>query len=193
MSDFFALLNFPRTLVIDSTDVDEVWRNLTKEIHPDGKTTQEGESERGTATAELNEARRVLSDPFFRLEHWLTLRSPGFSKSIAISPDLMEMFSAVNDLLTKADDVIGKLKITTTELGKAVLARGAVSVQLGIQENLGIFREKLEALANEFPELESAGDRGEFAPAISTLGRLTFLRKWEKECQNRLLDLIAIG
>ncbi len=193
MSDYFALLNFPRQLVIDSADVDEGWRNLTKEIHPDGKTDQGNESENGTATAELNEARRVLSDPFLRLEHWLDLRNPGFSKSIAIAPDLMEMFSEVNDLFTRADDVIGKLKIATTELGKAVLAKGAVSVQLGIQRYLGIFREKLDALVDEFPELERAGDCKDFVPAISTLGRMTFLRKWEKECKNRLLDLIAIG
>lgn len=177
MRDFFALLGLPVRISIPPDDVENSWRVLTKE----------------SSSADLNEARRVLSDPFLRLEHWLELRSPDFSKSVAIDPDLMSLFSSVNSLLANTDDLLRKLRSASTELGKAVLTKSAIAAQLEIQNLLAGFREMMDDLINEFLELEAAGDRGDYQPAITALGRMTFLRKWEKECQNRLLDLIATG
>ncbi len=177
MRDFFALLSLPVRITISPDDVDEAWRSRTGE----------------TLSADLNEARRVLSDPFLRLEHWLELRSPGFSKSVAIDPDLMSLFSKVNSVLAGTDELLGKLHAASTELGKAVLTKSAISAQLNVQNLLADFRVMTDDLIGQFSDLERAADKENYEPGIATLGRMTFLRKWERECQSRLLDLIATG
>ena len=194
MSDFFTLLNLPTSLSTDISDVDEAWRAKTKALHPDSVVDAAPlASDDGGISAELNEARRVLSEPVLRLEHWLGIQTPGFSKSVAIDSDLMDIFSEVNTALAKADEIIGKLAASTTDLGKAVLAKGAISAQLEIQGLLAGFRKKTDDVVSRFSEFGNAGAVGNFDPGISALGRLNFLKKWEKECQDRLLALISLG
>ena len=52
-----------------------------------------------------------------------------------------------------------------------------------------IQQEKAERL-DRFPEFEKKGNGGEFTEAVEVLGQLKFLRKWEQQCQERLLSLL---
>jgi len=192
-SDYYALMGLPVSLSLESKTVDEAWRTKTRVVHPDLKADGTSGDETTENAAGLNEARRILSDPLLRLEHWLDLKIAGFPRATAIDEDLLCLFSEVNAALARADDLIQKRAATTTELGKAVLAGDAVSAQLAVQDLLGSLRKKSAEIVDQFSAFEAAGDRGDYDPGVRALGRLTFLKKWEREGQKRLLDLIAIA
>jgi hypothetical protein len=51
-------------------------------------------------------------------------------------------------------------------------------------------REEKESRIARFPEFEKAASEDHFDAAVGTLGQLKFLRKWEQQCQERLLTLL---
>ncbi|MEM6280373.1 MAG: hypothetical protein AAF733_12905, partial [Verrucomicrobiota bacterium] len=81
-------------------------------------------------------------------------------------------------------------KKATTALAQALLSKEAVAAQLAIQECLGSLHSRKEEHVGEYPLFEDEAKRIEFTKAGSTLAQLKFLRKWEQQCQDRLLRLI---
>jgi DnaJ-domain-containing protein 1 len=51
-------------------------------------------------------------------------------------------------------------------------------------------REEKESRIARFPEFEKAASEDHFDAAVGTLAQLKFLRKWEQQCQERLLTLL---
>ena len=190
MSDYFSLLGLPTQLVLKEESIEDSWRKLAKESRPG---TDSSDDSVEPASSDVNEARRVLLDPFLRLEYWLELlRSTPLEKSTAIDEDLMDLFSRVHTAVNAADKAIKQQSAATTALGKALLAKDSISAQLAIQNLLGILRDESEKVFSRFPEFETLAESNDFNSAISALGRLRYVRKWEKECQDRLLALIAL-
>lgn len=183
MTNFFALLGLSESLSLDPDAVENSWREKSSTI---------GDSaDASNSAADLNEARATLSDPTRRLAHWLALRAPGAPLDRRIDPALMDLFAAISPVLETTDQVLTRLRRTTTALAKAVLTREAIHAQLKIQELLQEIRPLRTAISDQFASIEEAGKAEDYQPAARALGQLKFLKRWEEQCQERLLALIA--
>lgn len=174
MSNLFAILDLPESLILESGDIEASWREKTRA----------GES------GELHEARATLTDPVRRLEHWLQLRKVEAPRGSSMPPRTMDLFSQIHGVLSETDAVITKLKSSTTALMRAVITKSAVQAQLKLQECMQQIQQEKAARLDRFAEFDKLGDAGEFAEAVEVLGQLKFLRKWEQQCQERLLSLL---
>lgn len=182
----FATLNLPVSLTLENSSIEEAWRTATSEKHPD----LNADESQPDSIREVNQARSILSDPVSRLDHWLTVRSPDRQRASSIEPGLMDLFSRIDADLGKTDSVLSRHRRATTALTKALLTKEAVAAQLSIQESLQKITRKKQAIFDRFPEYEAMAAKGDFSEAEKGLNQLKFLRKWESQCQERLLSLI---
>lgn len=176
--DPFSILGLPRTLTPDPEAVEQSWRERTRD------------SGEGDEMQELHRARALLSDPVSRLEQWLRLHDVSPERGSAIAPEMMDLFSRLHEVLAETDEVIARMKQATTALTRAVHQKAAVGAQLRIQECMQRIQGEKGSRTDRFPEFETAAEHSEFAAAAETLGQLKFLRKWEQQCQERLLSLL---
>jgi hypothetical protein len=129
-------------------------------------------------------------DPVERLGYWLQKKEIEPQREAGVSADLMDLFMELNGVLADADTVIDRHRKSTTALARATLAKEAVSAQLRIQDSMGqLQRTKAETL-ERFPEFEASAEGNHYRDALEALSRLRFLRKWEQQCQQRLLALM---
>ena len=177
------------SLLVTPEEIESAWLTLCKEKHPDAK--KRGDLSR--ESAEINEAREVLSQPSRKLEHWLNLqgKKSASSKYSAVSDSLMDLFSRIGKCLGDADAVLVDLEKSTTALGRSLHTERALDAQLNLQAQLREITEFIQAAASRFPQFEKEAQENQFDNAATTLGELKFLQKWEAECQKRLLALIA--
>jgi len=74
-SDFFSFLDLPRKLNIDMARLDERYRTLSRQFHPDFFYNATPAERRVSLerSSFLNDAYRALRDPIKRIEYLLTL------------------------------------------------------------------------------------------------------------------------
>jgi molecular chaperone HscB len=73
--DFFSLFNLPRRFQIDGTALEQVYRDLQSQVHPD-KFAHLSEAERRRSmqlATRVNEGYQALRDPLLRARYLLTL------------------------------------------------------------------------------------------------------------------------
>mgnify|MGYP001300097618 FL=1 len=177
MTNYYALLGLPESLSPDPASIESSWR------------AQSGTA--AGADAGPNEARATLSDPVTRLAHWLALRSPEGTADRTIAPVLMDLFSKISPTIETTDALLTRHRKATTALARAVLTKEAIAAQLQIQALLQQIQPLRDAIVNQFPEFETNATRGDFQKAFQALGQLKFLKRWEMQCRERLLSLIA--
>ena len=98
MTDYFALFALSRRPWLDLEKLEEKYRELARETHPDQST------QRSSDFAEVNEAYRTLRDPKSRLQHLLTLEGYPQSGSTAEVPtDLMDLFMKIAPALANTN------------------------------------------------------------------------------------------
>lgn len=182
----FATLGVPDRLVLDSATIEERWKDATLQSHPD----RQSENEATGQFAEVNLARSILEDPARRLEHWLKQKAPELTPDRTIAPELMDLFSTLSQTLATVDDVLSRHQKASTALAKALLAKEAIQAQLDIQSCLQQILPLKTSILDRFEFFELEATNGNFEEASRGLGQLQFLRKWEQQCQNRLLALI---
>ncbi len=180
MTNPFARLGLPESLLLDPASVEDAWRDLRR----DGKTDEEAE-------ASGNRARTLLSDPVSRLAAWLDLKAPDAAPDRAVAPELMDLFANIGPVLASTDTLLARHRKATTALARAVLAKEAVAAQLGVQGLLQEIQPLKAALTERFPEFERDAASGEFAGSLRALGQLKFLKRWEEQCRERLLALLS--
>ena len=186
MTNYFALLGLPEALSLDPEVVETSWREKSRSL-----ADSSSGSEAPLDHPDLNQARSTLADPALRLAHWLALRAPDSPADRSIDPSLMDLFSAISPVLEKTDKLLASHRRATTALTKAMLTREAIDVQLQIQELLQRIQPLRSSLTGQFDDLEKAGGEDDFQPATRALGQLKFLKRWEEQCRERLLSLIA--
>jgi molecular chaperone HscB len=110
VTDYFALLAQPHRPWLDLEKLEEKYRELARQTHPD-------QSDRGTNEfAEINEAYRTLRDPKSRLQHLLALKGHSLAISTTEVPaDLADLFMKIAPALTRKDK--NALDILSQELG----------------------------------------------------------------------------
>ena len=188
MANLFEVLSLHCSLLISNDEIDAAWRRLSQEFHPDVGNDQDME-----LSAQINSARSYLLTAAGRLDAWLEANdATSTSRNAAISSEMMDLFSAIGKILEKADQTIKSLKQSQTALAKSLLTGTALEVQLKLQTSLAKIANVTSTITDRFPEFEKFGLEGDFKEATTALGDLKFLQKWEKECQQRLLELISI-
>lgn len=73
MTDYFALLGFPRAFDINEKAVHQAYLAAQHTAHPDRQTDPSARMAALQASADLNQAYRILKDPLQRAEHLLAL------------------------------------------------------------------------------------------------------------------------
>ncbi len=192
MPNFFTILDLPESLSLESEAIEAAWESRTRQERPDLSTGENREGDRDSDPADLHQARAVLSDPVERLAHWLEQKGVESPRGTSIEPDLMDLFSRLHDILATVDSLLSKHQQATTALTKAMLTKEAVTSQLELQNCLQEIQTKKQNVIDQFPLYESEADQQRFTSALEGLAQLKFLRKWEQQCQDRLLGLIEI-
>lgn len=177
MSDPFADLGLPVALDLEPALVENAWRERCRDS--------------GAESDAVNSARACLSDPVLRLESWLTLLDPDGVPDRSLSPGLMDLFARIGPVLSSTDDLLARHRKATTALARALLAKESVASQLAVQGLMQEIQPLKTALTERFPDYEHAAASGEFSGARQALGQLKFLRRWEEQCRDRLLALLA--
>lgn len=183
MANLFAALGLAETLLLEPEEVRSAWQALAK----DAPSAEATEPDRGS---EIHLARGVLTDPVSRLGHWLEIHEVEPSRGAAMEPDFMDLFSQIHTALEKADSVYKRHQTATTALAKALLSKEAIAAQLAVQDCLGEIHGKKSQRIEQFAIFEQNAESGDYEAASATLGQLKFLKKWEQQCQERLLQLI---
>ena len=184
-ADYFSFLGLPRRLNIGAEDLDQRFRALSRQFHPDYFYNATPAERRASLerSSYLNDAYRTLKTPISRVEYLLQLeglaaRSPE-EASKQVPPDLLEEVFALNEEL----DEIRDMRASGTPSGdlKARLeeARGP------IEEKRAAHEAQLEELSAKWDTLV---DRG--APAAERRPVLEALRERVLE-RNYINNLLA--
>jgi len=187
----FDLLSLPPSLTVPQEEVDAAWRAASQIHHPDAPSS--GDREAGADL--VNQARARLSKPAGRLQEWLQARkAPPPPRAASLPDEMMALFSRVNAALGEADKALGLNRGAQTALARSLLTAQSLRAQKRVQEQLGEITLQTARIArDQFVELERESlETGDFDNAYQVLGTLKFLEKWEKECQRRLVELIAL-
>jgi molecular chaperone HscB len=103
--DFFKFLGLPRALVIDATDLERRFRDLSRKFHPDFyyNATPAERLASLEHSSYLNDAVRTLRNPITRIEHLLAIEGLPPAKSeegtAKVPPSLLEEVFALNEEL----------------------------------------------------------------------------------------------
>lgn len=107
-ADYFSFLGLPRKLMVGAADLEQRFRTLSRQFHPDffyNATTAERRASLERSSY-LNDAYRTLRQPASRIEYLLKLEGLGASHpheaSTQVPPGLLEEVFALNEEL---DDI----------------------------------------------------------------------------------------
>ena len=160
-SDFFSFLDLPRKLNIDMARLDERYRTLSRQFHPDFFYNATPAERRVSLerSSYLNDAYRALRDPITRVEYLLKLEGLApkneHEASRQVPPALLEEVFALNEEL---DEIRGqRTSGAPAEVWQPRLERA----RLPIERKRAEHEAELKALAGEWDTLvDRAGDDG---------------------------------
>ena len=181
MTNPFAILGLPESLLLDPAAIESSWR----EHHRESEAASAGDA------SAHNRARALLSDPVSCLAAWLEVKAPEIAPDRSIPPALMDLFAKIGPVLARTDALLARHRQTTTALARALLTKDCITAQLEVQALLQEIQPVKATFLDRFAAFEKAAEHEDFAAAAAALGPLKFLKKWEEQCRERLLALIA--
>jgi molecular chaperone HscB len=110
LTDFFSFLGLPRKLNIDAADLEQRYRALSRQLHPDYFQNASAAERRLSLerSSYLNDAYRTLKNPINRIEYLLKLEDmmerDGRNGSQKVPPALLEEVFALNEELDEIRD-----------------------------------------------------------------------------------------
>ena len=175
--DYFAILGLPRRLNIDSAELEQRFRGLSRECHPDYFVHASPAERRASVerSSYLNDAYRTLKHPMSRLEYLLELEgfplkpqlAPGGSTqstAATVPPALLEQVFELNEEL----DAARSNRVRSESDGwDANLMRARAPVERLRDQH----EDDLKALSQRWDALVEAGavDSGERRPILAAL------------------------
>ena len=106
MTDYYAVFELPRTLTIDTEELQKRFYSRTRQWHPDrfGAARAEEQARANEMSSALNDGYRVLRDPLSRAEYLLSLEGMDISRerSSNVPPELLEEVFELNEMLEDA-------------------------------------------------------------------------------------------
>jgi molecular chaperone HscB len=181
--DGFAVFSLPRRLVLDTSALERVYHELSRQVHPDrfaqGSARLRDASLRSTAL--LTRSYRTLRDPIARGLYWLELRGEKLAdNNKTVSPDLAELVFEVQDELSELRDAGSDLP--------------------GLRERTRVRRAELETainglrrdLARNFERWDAGGDPKALSAELKTvLSKIAYLRTLIRDVDRELENLKA--
>ena len=110
-ADYFSFLGLPRKLNVDNADLEQRFRVLSRQFHPDYFYNATPAERRASLerSSYLNDAYRTLRQPMTRIEYLLKLEGLGASgpaeASKQVPPGLLEEVFALNEELDEIRDL----------------------------------------------------------------------------------------
>lgn len=181
MTDYFALLDQPRTPWLEPASLKDAYHRKTLQAHPD--TAAANNTEGGFA--ELNEAYRVLQDHKRRLHHLLELegRVPSSAEQ-TVPRELHDLFPAIGAVTQRANLFLERMKAASNALSRSLLKPQL----LELQKETTDLREKLQALSGasvaQLREINSrwaTNPSGELAAVSNLYFTFAYLNRWSAQ------------
>jgi molecular chaperone HscB len=188
-ADFFSFLGVPRRLNLDSARLDQSFRELSRQFHPDFFYNAPPAERRASLerSSYLNDAYRTLKHPISRIEYLVSLYGLGPAPgrhaegiAAAVPPALLEEVFALNEELD------GIRELRESGVGGAVLARRLADARAPIEARRRAHEADLETLSTRW---DAAVDAGRDSDARSVLEKLRD-RLLERHYINNLLSTI---
>ena len=189
MTDCFALLEQPRRPCLSEEELKKKYHEKTRATHPD----IQGGADRDTASsAAINEAYEVLHDPARRLRHLLDLEgvSPATSNG-ELPAELTTLFPIAGELSQNADRLLQKSRAATNALSKSLLKPELLAMQEEVKRLLDILRDLYNAALSEIRKIDEIwiGDPQQFGALQSILTKITYLRRWISDLEEKQFQL----
>ena len=155
--DYVAFLGIPRKLNLDRLELEQRFRALSRQFHPDYFYNRTPAERRASLerSSYLNDAYRTLKQPSARIEYLLEIegasgRSPGSSSS-QVPPSLLEEVFALNEELEAVRSLREEGVPPDEWRGRLEQARGPIETKRAQHER------ELEALSAEWDGLVDVG------------------------------------
>ena len=174
--DYFSFLGLPRKLTLDTADLEQRFRALSRQFHPDyfyNATSSErlASLERSSY---LNDAYRTLRQPIARIEYLLELESMGVGSSARtgiasesttkeVPPALLEEVFALNEELDEVRDMRSAGAPEEKWRARLQTARGPIEAKREEHER------RLASLANDWDALDVGPDGAEKRRVLTAL------------------------
>jgi len=179
MQDHFQTLNLPREAALNPDTVKARFQELSRDLHPDAGNNDD------KAFAALNAAQSCLSRASTRLKHLIELETGEAPPSRnTMSPGLMDLFSPVADILSKADHYIARKSRTTTALAKAMLSKDAPELIQQLMLTGGEISAYRKNLDEQLTQAKVSSDLAPLAHEFS------FIEKWQSQVQERMGNML---
>ena len=161
--DDFALLGLPRQFVQDAAQIDDRWKALQRQVHPDKFAAQGAAAQRLALqwSVRINEARQRLKDPIQRAAYLCELHGQpiGAENNTAMPPDFLMQQMQWREALDEADDA-------------ASLQDLADEVQQAQQETLHALERTID-------------QQQDYATAVQQVRRLMFVLRFAQDVKAR--------
>jgi molecular chaperone HscB len=191
--DYFSFMGLPRKLVIDASDLERRFRELSRQFHPDyfynaSPAERLASLERSSY---LNDAYRALKQPVSRVEHLLAIEGLPPAKSedgtAKVPPSLLEEVFALNEELDEIRE--GRESGADPETLRARLEKARAPIDERRDEHE---QQLQELMARWDTQLAPSGVEGEHAAAANKRATLEGLRErlLERNYINNLLATI---
>src|ERR1700758_2425207 len=105
--DYFAALGLPRRLTLDSKQLETLYHDLGRRLHPDrfADSSRQVRAASLAATALLTRAFRTLRDPVSRGLYWLELHGEKLARdNKKVPPELAELIFEVQEAISDLQD-----------------------------------------------------------------------------------------
>jgi curved DNA-binding protein CbpA len=186
MTDYFALLDQPRTPWLDPTALKDVFHRKTLRAHPDAAGGDDANF------AELNEAFQVLQDPKRRLHHLLSLEKcapPAGNQTVP--QDLQDLFLLIGASTQRANTLLEKTRTTSNALGRSLLKPEVVEMQKEIGELGEKVRGPIDSANAQLRELHSEW-RNNFALLTTLYFKFAYLGRWSAQLDELAFQLAQL-
>lgn len=181
--DGFAVFSLPRKLVLDTSVLERVYHELSRQIHPDrfaqGSAQLRDASLRSTAL--LTRSYRTLRDPIARGLYWLELKGEKLAdNNKTVPPDLAE-------LVFEVQDELGELREAGSDLPRLRERTRARRIELESAIN-SLQRD----LARNFERWDAGGDPQQLSAELkAVLSKIAYLRTLIRDVDRELENLKA--
>lgn len=194
MTDFFALLELPRSPWLEVAAVKERFATKSGPVHPD-RVHQADDATRAAATtryAELNAAQQCLADTRQRLRHLIELETGQPPSDVGVvPPHISELFFKVGQSLRTVDELVHQKRAATSPMVQAQVMRQAMDRMESLRGVIGELEQRRSKLDDRCRAL--GADRGRAGDRMSILTELhrdySYLNRWLEQLRERLLQL----
>lgn len=194
MTDYFAMLDLPRSPWLEPADVKARFARLSGPVHPD-RVHQADDATRAVATqryAELNSAQQCLGGTRQRLRHLIELLSGQPPSDVgAVPPHISELFFKVGQSLRTADQLVRQKQAANSPMAKALMMRQVLERMAPLQEAIRELELQQRVLDDRCRSL--GGDWEATGRSVAALVELhrdySYVNRWLEQLRERQLQL----